>query len=107
VIRLIKPRVEDGRETEARREVREMMMMQMVRNRMQRTDVELARQWCGRDGSSMRVAKSVLSVTLLLLLLLLLLEKRQKIHVGGVKSRAMAHNSDCAIEQTGNVVGPC
>ena len=55
----------------------------------------------------MRVAKSVLSVTLLLLLLLLLLEKRQKIHVGGVKSRAMAHNSDCAIEQTGNVVGPC
>ena len=44
MIRLIKLRVEDGRETEARREVREMMKMQMVRNRMQRTDVELARQ---------------------------------------------------------------
>jgi single-stranded DNA-binding protein len=102
VIGLIKLRVEDGRETEARREVREKMkmQMQMVRNRMQRTDVELARQWCGRDGSSMRVAKSVLSV-------MLLLEKRQKIHVGGVKSRAMAHNSDCAIEQTGSDVDPC
>ena len=98
MIRLIKLRVEDGRETEARREVREMMKMQMVRNRMQRTDVELARQWCGRDGSSMRVAKSVLSV-------MLLLERRQEIHVEGVKSRAMAHNSNFSIEQTCNVVG--
>jgi hypothetical protein len=96
VIRLIKLRVE----TYAGREARDMMKMQMVRNRMQRTDAERARQWCGRDGSSMRVARSVLSV-------MLLLERRQEIHVEGVKSRAVAHNSDCAIEQTGNVVGPC
>ena len=102
MIRLIKLRVENGKETEARREAREMMMMmmQLVRNRMQRTDAERARQWCGRDGSSMRVARSVLSV-------MMLLERRQGIHVEGVKSRAMAHSSDCAIEQTGNVVGPC
>jgi len=89
VIRLIKLRVE---ETYARREAREMM-------KMQRTDAERARQWCGRDGSSMRVARSALNV--------MLLERRQEIHVEGVKSRAMAHSSDCAIEQTGNVVGPC
>ena len=34
VIRLIKLRVENGKGTEAGREVREMMKMQMVRNRM-------------------------------------------------------------------------
>jgi hypothetical protein len=37
----------------------------------------------------------------------MLLERRQEIHVEGVKSRAMVHSSDCAIEQTGNVIGPC
>ena len=100
MIRLIKLRVENGKETEARREAREMMMMRLVRNRMQRTDAERARQWCGRDGSSMRVARSVLSV-------MMLLERRQGIHVEGVKSRAMAHSSDCAIEQTANVVDSC
>ena len=47
----------------------------------------------------MRVARSVLSV-------MLLLERHQEIHVEGVKSRAMAHNSNFSIEQTCNVVGP-
>jgi hypothetical protein len=36
---------------------------------------------------------------------MLLVERRQEIHVEGVKSRAMAHSSDFSIEQTCNVVG--
>ena len=44
VIRVMKLRVENREETKTRIEVREMMKMQAVRNRMQRTDAEQTRQ---------------------------------------------------------------
>jgi hypothetical protein len=102
VIRVMKLRVENGEETEARTEVRETMteMITMVMNEIQKMDAERARHLCGQDGSSMRVVRGVLSV-------MLLREKHQKIPAKAAKSRAMGHSSDSAIEQTRNVVGPC